>query len=107
MGHLICGIEDVLGHAYVRYVMWMLEKAMDRAIRMLADRDDFEQLARFEYRWSVWPRRCYRTQRRVWGLAVRAMALWTGPGEPVVETRWLHRDEGLVMMLKGITNGTV
>ena len=107
MGHLICGIEDVLGHAYVRYVMWMLEKAMDRAIRMLADRDDFEQRARFEYRWSVWPRRCYRTQRRVWGLAVRAMALWTGPGEPVVETRWLHRDEGLVMMLKGITNGTV
>ena len=44
MGYLICGIEDVLGHAYVRYVMWMLEKAMDRAIRMLADRDDLNSV---------------------------------------------------------------
>jgi hypothetical protein len=31
---------------------------------------------------------------------VRAEAVWTGPGEPVTERRWLHRDEGLILMLK-------
>ena len=82
------------------YMMWAIEGTMSRAIRLLADQDDFERRAQFEYRWSVCPRRCYRTQRRVWGLAVRAQAIWTGPGEPIVETKWLHRDEGVIMMLK-------
>ena len=88
-------------------MMWAIEGTMARAIRLLADHDDFERRAQFEYRWSIWPRTCYRTQRRVWGRAVRAMALWTGPGDPIMETRWLHRDEGLIMMLKGTNNGTV
>lgn len=80
--------------------MWAIESTLDRAIRMLADRDDFERRAQFEYRWSLWPRRCYRTQRRVWGLAVRAEAIWTGPGEPVIERRWLHRDEAVLLMIR-------
>ena len=88
-------------------MMWMIESTLDRAIRLLADQDDFERRARFEYSWSFWPRRCYRTSRRVWGVGVRAQAIWTGPGEPIVETRWLHRDEGVILMLKGLNNGTV
>ena len=107
MGDLTCGIKDVLDRAYVRYVMWMMEQTMDRAIRILADRGEFEGRARFQYSWSIWPRRCYRTQRLIWGQAVRADAVWTGPGTPVVETKWLHRDEGMIMMLKRNTNGTV
>jgi hypothetical protein len=81
-------------------MMWAIESTLDRAIRLLADQDDFERRARFEYCWSLWPRRCYRTGRRVWGMAVRAEAMWTGPGEPIVERRWLHRHEGVIMMLK-------
>jgi len=82
-------------------MMWAIEGTLDRAIRLLADQDDFERRAfRIEYAWSVWPRRCYRSERRVWGRAVRMQAVWTGPGEPIVETRWFHRDEAVIMMLK-------
>ena len=89
-------------------MMWAIEGTLDRAIRLLADQDDFERRAfRIEYAWSVWPRRCYRSERRVWGRAVRVQAVWTGPGEPIVETRWLHRDEAVIMMLKRSLNGTV
>jgi hypothetical protein len=31
---------------------------------------------------------------------VRAEAIWTGPGDPILERRWLHRHEGVIMMLK-------
>lgn len=88
-------------------MMWAIEDTMARAIRLLADQDDFERRAKFEYCWSLWPRRCYRSQRRVWGPAVRAEAVWTGPGDAIVETRWLHRHEGLIMMLKRNNNGLV
>ena len=89
-------------------MMWAIEGTLDRAIRLLADDEDFERrMFRIEYAWSVWPRRCYRSERRVWGRAVRAQAVWTGPGEPIVETRWFHSDEAVIMMLKRSTNGTV
>lgn len=81
-------------------MMWAIEGTMARAIRLLADQDDFERRAQFEYCWSLWPRRCYRSERRVWGRAVRVQAVWTGPGEPIVETRWLHRHEACFMLIK-------
>jgi hypothetical protein len=82
-------------------MMWAIEGTLERAMRILADHDDFERRAfLFEYRWSLWPRRCYRTGRRIWGRAVCVEAVWTGPGEPITERRWLHRDEGLLLMLK-------
>jgi hypothetical protein len=37
--------------------------------------------------------------------ALHGSAVWHGPGEPVVEQCWYHRDEGLVMMIKGVANG--
>lgn len=89
-------------------MMWAIESTQERATRLLANDEDFERRTfRIEYAWSIWPRRCYFSERRVWGRAVRAQAVWTGPGEPIVETRWLHRDEGLVMMLKRKNNGLV
>ena len=80
-----------------------IESVQERVTRLLTDRDDFERRAfRIEYAWSIWPRRCYRSERRVWGRAVRVQTVWTGPGEPIVETRWLHRDEAVIMMLKRV-----
>jgi hypothetical protein len=87
--------------------MFTLESTLERAMRALCDLDDFERRARFEYCWSIWPRRCYRSQRRVWGRAMRAEAVWTGPGDPVVEQRWLHRDEGVMLLIKRNANGMV
>lgn len=87
--------------------MWMIESTQDRALRQLADLDNFEHRARYQPRWSVWPRRCYRTRIRVWGPAVCAEAVWNGPGDAIMERRWLHRDAYLIMMLKGTSHGTV
>jgi len=80
--------------------MWPQAAISTDIVWMLATQDDFERRARFEYLWSLWPRRCYRSQRWIWGLGIRAEAMWTGPGEPIVERRWLHRDEGCLLMLK-------
>ena len=63
----------------------------------------FNKGAQFEYRYSFFPRRCYNTHRWVWGRAVRGRKFVTGPGEPLIIDRWYHRNEGLIMMLKGLT----
>jgi hypothetical protein len=64
--------------------------------------DPFNERATFEYKTSFIPRKCYTTKKWVWGLAVRGRRIITGPGEPVVEDRWYHRHEAILMMLKGL-----
>jgi len=64
--------------------------------------DYFNDRATFQYCTSVLPRRCYNTGRLVWGVAVRGRRVITGPGEPVIEDRWYHRHEAVLMMLKGL-----
>lgn len=63
--------------------------------------DHFDDRARFEYKYSFIPRRCYTTNQWIWGLSMRGRAIWTGPGEDVVEDRWYHRNEAIIKMLKG------
>ena len=87
--------------------MLMLESVLERVMRVLADQDDFERRARFVHRWSLRPRRCYRSGRWIWGPAVRAEAVWTGPGEPIMERRWLHSHEAVILLLQRSANGTV
>lgn len=66
--------------------------------------DPFEYRARYEYKYCLWPRRCYQSSRPIWfTLAVRGRAVWTGPGEPAIEDRWYHRDEGLMIMIKKVS----
>lgn len=60
----------------------------------------FNDRAVFEYKYSLIPRQCYNTKRIVWGAAVRGRRIIFGPGDPVVEDRWYHRDEGLIMLIK-------
>ena len=67
--------------------------------------DLFYDRATYDYKWSFWPRRCYTTGRLLFcTLALRGRAIWTGPGEPAVEDRWYDRSEGLIMMLKKVSN---
>lgn len=67
----------------------------------------FLQRASFEARTSWIPRRCYNTQRWIWGRAVRGRRIITGPGDPVIEDRWYHHHEATIMMLKGGLNGVI
>lgn len=64
--------------------------------------DPFIDRASFDYAYSIWPRRCYNTGRWIWGRAVLGRNFITGPGEPVVEDRWYHRHEAMIMMLKKV-----
>lgn len=62
----------------------------------------FNRSAHFEYKYSLIPRKCYNTGRLVWGLAVRGRRSFR-----IVDTyfahedRWFHRDEVIIMILKG------
>ena len=62
--------------------------------------DPFDDRASFEYKYSLWPRRCHNTDRWVWGLAIRGRRVITGPGEPIYEDRWYDRHEAIIMMLR-------
>ena len=66
--------------------------------------DTWFERARFEYKYCVWPRRCYKTGRWLWlETAMRGRAIWTGPGEPVIDDRWFNSNEALIMMLKKVS----
>ena len=70
--------------------------------------DPWHLRSKYTYQYCFWPRRCYNTGQWLWlTRALHGSAVWHGPGEPVVEQRWYHRDEGLVMMIKGVANGNV
>jgi hypothetical protein len=65
--------------------------------------DPFNDRATFEYAWCWWPRQCHTTGRWIIGdYAIRGRRVITGPGDPVIEDRWYHRDEGLIMLIKGV-----
>jgi len=54
-----------------------------------------------EFAWL--PHRCDATGRIIWlQQAYRGQAVWTGPGDDAVETRWHDRHEHLIYALKGL-----
>lgn len=51
---------------------------------------------------SFLPRRCFYTGKYLWlTLAYKGTAMITGPGDPVIETRWCERHEYLFLKIKG------
>jgi hypothetical protein len=50
----------------------------------------------------IWPQRCEISGRRLWPgtWAYRGRAMYTGPGEPVFETRWHDCAEHIIWQLK-------
>ena len=65
--------------------------------------DPFNDRAYFTYVFCAWPRKCYNTGRWIFmTTAMRGRRIITGPGEDVIEDRWYHRDEAIIMMIKGI-----
>ena len=50
----------------------------------------------------VWlPKVCMFSGRRIWlEYAYHATAIWTGPGEDVIQTLWATKDEYLIWQLK-------
>ena len=76
---------------------------MPEYIYMHSDHDAlFYIRARWELKRVLWPCHCEITGRRLWPstLAYRGRAMYTGPGEPVYETRWHDKEEHLIWQLK-------
>jgi hypothetical protein len=64
--------------------------------------DAFFRKAQWKLTFACWPRRCLVSNKWIWlQLGYLGEAVWTGPGTPVFETRWLSKEEFLVAILKG------
>jgi hypothetical protein len=64
--------------------------------------DPFYDRAYWAYKFAWLPQRCDRTGSRIWlKRGYRGIRIVTGPGEPVIEARWLTRDEFVIGKLKG------
>lgn len=68
--------------------------------------DPFNQYAVFEYKFTFWPRRCYKTGKLLWmTTALRGRAISrSGDITFLVVDRWYDRSEGIIMMLKKVNN---
>jgi hypothetical protein len=65
------------------------------------DFDFFNTVAHFKDVWTWRPRRCYISRKLIWGKAVMGVAMYTGPGAPVIEYRWYHRPTFVFKRLQG------
>ena len=64
----------------------------------------FNERVRFEYKYCLWPRRCFNTGRWLWlETAMRGRRILTGQGEPIVEDRWYDSNEALIMLIKKVS----
>jgi len=51
---------------------------------------------------SFLPRRCFYSNKTLWfKYSYRLTAMWTGPGTPVFEDRWIDKNEYLLKKIKG------
>jgi hypothetical protein len=72
-------------------------------IHVTSDEDAlFYIRAEWQLRRVTWPQRCEISGRRLWpgSWGYRGRAMYTGPGEPVFETRWHDCAEHIVWQLK-------
>jgi hypothetical protein len=65
------------------------------------DNEWYSRTAEWEEIVCIIPRRCYISNRWIWGRHYRGTRYITGPGEPVVLTYWHDKNEHLIWLLKG------
>lgn len=64
--------------------------------------DTFLDRAVWGLKFAFLPHRCYISDRLIlFKYAYRGTAIWTGPGDDVVEHRWHTVEEHLIFKLKG------
>ena len=64
--------------------------------------DPFLNRAKWNLAFAWVPHRCYISNKWVWfDLGYQGTAVWTGPGDPVTEIKWLTKEEYLIGLLKG------
>lgn len=67
------------------------------------DLSHFFYKANWEYKFAWLPHTCLFTGRTIWFKhGYVGTAMYTGPGTPVYESRWLSKEEFVLSKLKGI-----
>jgi len=62
----------------------------------------FFRKAKWKLAFAWFPKQCFLSGKWFWlQLGYKGEAVWTGPGTPVFETRWLTKGEFLIAALKG------
>jgi hypothetical protein len=62
----------------------------------------FEDRVHWKLTFAWWPQICELSEKNLWlCLAYKGTAMWTGPGEDIVEVRWRDKNEHLIYELKG------
>jgi hypothetical protein len=63
----------------------------------------FYKRAEWKLKFAVFPTRCDLSKKFIWlKTAYRGQSVYTGPGTPVTETRWIDKKEFLFARVKGI-----
>jgi hypothetical protein len=71
--------------------------------RPLFSQREFYRRAHWQLKFVWWPRQCYLSDKKIWlKRAYQGTAVWTGPGDPVYEYRWLTKESFTVAALGGI-----
>lgn len=56
----------------------------------------------WQLKYCLFPKKCYYTNKRIWlNMAYKGTAVWTGPGDPIFEHRWVSKHTFLLKRLKG------
>lgn len=75
---------------------------LDTLILQVKDRDWKNHCIGWEFKFSLLPRRCHYTDKNIWlKWSYKGTAMWTGPGDPIFENRWIEKNQYLLEKLKG------
>ena len=69
---------------------------------MWIDEAFHRRVVKWELKFSLFPRKCHYSKKLLWfKSAYRGMGFLTGPGDPIVEYRWIEKNEFLIQRIKG------
>jgi hypothetical protein len=62
----------------------------------------FYKRADWYYKFAWWPHRCNRSNKLIWlKKAYRGVAMYTGPGDPVFEYKWITKEDFMLARIRG------
>jgi hypothetical protein len=81
--------------------MWLLEASIRNAQEIMFDSWNLKRAAGWKLKFCWFPKKCALSKKRLWGkFAYTGATMFTGPGEPIIETYWIEKKEFIIWSLK-------
>jgi hypothetical protein len=62
----------------------------------------FYKKADWYYKFAWRPHRCNISKKRIWlKMAYRGVAMYTGPGDPIFEYKWISKEDFMLARIRG------